>query len=416
MSARVRDTNGWFEVKGNPLSKVGVFAYSGRQIGAPDPNKVYQVYRPPEELGSAETIESFKLLPWVDDHHMLGSEEDGCLPAEQKGVQGVIGQDVYFSDGVLYGNIKLFSEAMATKLDNGKVELSCGYRCSYDFTPGTAPDGKKYDVIQRQMRGNHLALVDEGRMGPDVAVLDHLTFTVDAKEFQPMALRPKTPKITALSGAGAAALLTGLRDLLATADAADPEAPAADADPDAPAADAVPGAPPAAAAAPAASPLDAFLDKLRTLVAEAMQADAAPAAAPAAAAPADDAADALDPKTRAAVDAAVAKALAGVAKPAPAMDAKTFLGELSARNTLAEDLSHHVGAFDHAALTLDEVAKYGVDKLELKDVPVGHELTAVRAALAAKGRPGVAFTAQDAKAPAASFVSRHLNGEAPAAS
>jgi len=49
-SAREVDTNGWFEVKNNPLSKVGVFPYRGIQLpNAPDPNAIYQVYRPAEE-------------------------------------------------------------------------------------------------------------------------------------------------------------------------------------------------------------------------------------------------------------------------------------------------------------------------------------------------------------------------------
>src|SRR5690606_32457155 len=33
----------------------------------------------------------------------------------------------------------------------------------------------------RNIRGNHLALVDEGRAGPDVAVLDRLKFTLDSR-------------------------------------------------------------------------------------------------------------------------------------------------------------------------------------------------------------------------------------------
>src|SRR5512146_542332 len=64
-SARILDQNGFFEVKRNPISKVGVFPYSGRSIGAENPDQIYRVYRPAEELGSAECIESFKLLPFV---------------------------------------------------------------------------------------------------------------------------------------------------------------------------------------------------------------------------------------------------------------------------------------------------------------------------------------------------------------
>lgn len=192
---REYDTNGWFEVKDNPLSLVGVFPYLGRSIDPEaNPDKLFNVYRPAEELASPECVESFKLLPWVDDHTMLGSEDEGLTPAERKGVQGVIGQDVYFDaddgDGVLKGNIKVFSDAMASLIANGKKELSCGYRCRYEYAPGSFK-GQAYDYVQRDIRGNHLALVDNGRMGPDVAVLDHFSFTIDSKEFTPMATQTK---------------------------------------------------------------------------------------------------------------------------------------------------------------------------------------------------------------------------------
>ena len=180
-TSREYDINGWAEIKGNPISKVGVFPYSGGQI-SPDlePDKIYQVYRPEEELADPETIESFKLIPWTDEHAMLGSEDDGLTGAERKGVHGVIGEDVYYEDGYLKGNLKIFSNKLAELIDSGKKELSIGYRCLYDIVSGVY-NGVRYDAIQRQIRGNHVALVEEGRSGHDVAVLDHFKFTFDTK-------------------------------------------------------------------------------------------------------------------------------------------------------------------------------------------------------------------------------------------
>ena len=102
---RKYDVNGWPEIKDNPISKVGVFPYLGSSIGAPDPNKIYMVYRSEQALSSPEAIESFKLVPWVDDHTMLGALEEGFTPAERKGIHGVTGEDVYFSEGTLYANL-----------------------------------------------------------------------------------------------------------------------------------------------------------------------------------------------------------------------------------------------------------------------------------------------------------------------
>jgi hypothetical protein len=188
-SKRDYDLNGWPEIKDNPISKVGVFPYYGRDI-SPDliPDQIYNVYRPEEELSNPETIDSFKLLPWTDEHAMLGSEDEGLLPAEKKGIHGVIGEDVYYDNGYLKGNVKIFSDKLANLIDKGKKELSIGYRCLYDMVSGVF-QGQKYDAIQRNIRGNHLALVDEGRSGSDVAVLDHFKYVFDAKEIKMPAVK-----------------------------------------------------------------------------------------------------------------------------------------------------------------------------------------------------------------------------------
>ncbi|MDE1905350.1 MAG: DUF2213 domain-containing protein [Rhodospirillales bacterium] len=170
---REYDANGWFSIPDNPISKVGVFPYLGSSLDMPnvEPGRLYGVLRPAEELSRPETLESFKLLPWIDEHAMLGPEEAGMQPAERKGVQGIIGEQVYFDGTYVRGNIKCLSEAMTGLIVNGKRELSCGYRCRYEHAPGVW-EGIPYEFVQREIRGNHLALVDAGRMGPDVAVQD----------------------------------------------------------------------------------------------------------------------------------------------------------------------------------------------------------------------------------------------------
>ncbi len=171
-SAREIDTNGWIEIKKNPISKCGVFPYLGGSIPIKglEAGKFYNVYRPAEELNSPETIESFKLLPWIDDHAMIGPNED--TPAEVKGIHGVTGEDVFFEEPFLYANLKLFSEKLGKKIENEKRELSLGYKADWALEDGIY-NGVPYQVVQRNIRGNHLALVNEGRSGHQVAVLDH---------------------------------------------------------------------------------------------------------------------------------------------------------------------------------------------------------------------------------------------------
>lgn len=187
LDRREYDQNNWFEVLDNPLSKVGVYQYSEASIRkGGDRSKMVGVYRPAEELGSQECIDSFKLMPWTDDHpsDLLGDKSQGFVAAEEKGVHGVIGEKVYFQDGTLYGNLKVFSEQLASKIAGGKKQLSCGYHCDFLEDSGTY-DGVPYQYVQKNMRGNHVASVQSGRMGSDVRVLDSVesfTFAFDLKE------------------------------------------------------------------------------------------------------------------------------------------------------------------------------------------------------------------------------------------
>lgn len=187
------DHNDYWYIKDNPLSKVGVFPYLGKTISDElEPDKIYQVLRPEEELSNDETLNSFKLVPIVDDHTMLGTKP-GMQPAEEKGVHGVIGDDVYYKDGIIYGDLKIFSETLKEEIENGKKELSMGYFCDYELKEGEF-DGVPYQAIQRNLKINHVALVDEGRMGADVRVLDHkLTFdSIKEIKMAKLATKPAT--------------------------------------------------------------------------------------------------------------------------------------------------------------------------------------------------------------------------------
>ena len=352
-SARAYDINGWFEVADNPISREGIFPYSGAQVGHPDRGRIFQVYRPGEELSAPDALASFRLMPIIDDHTMLG---EGHTPAEDVGVAGVIGENVKFDRGVMTANLKIFSKALAQKIKNGKTELSCGYRCVYDFTPGVW-NGQPYDVIQRQIRANHLALVDEGRMGPEVSILDQMTFTVDAKETTPVdeelkkAMEAMAAKIAELEAKidGAAAKAGDEEeepsDTPPVSDEDEPTPPAADEEEE-PAADEEP----------------------KTEEAKAM--------------------DSLTKTVK-----ALAKKVDALAS-RPAMDEKTVMEVTAKKAALVDRLKPHVGVFDHSAMTLDDVAKYGVQKLGIK-TPVGSEAIALDAYLQARPVAIVHTTAAD---------------------
>ena len=172
---KIIDHNNFWYIEKNPISKTGVFPYLGREIGFPglEPNKIYYVFRSEQELMSPEAIKSFELLPITKGHRMLGPAEQGLTPAEKIPQQGVVGEKVFAEGDTLYANIKVTSEQAKDDINNGLKELSLGYFCRWVKETGEYK-GRHYDFAQKNIRGNHLAIVPLGRMGHDVRVMDAL--------------------------------------------------------------------------------------------------------------------------------------------------------------------------------------------------------------------------------------------------
>lgn len=373
MTNRVSDINGFWEIRGNPLSKVGVFPYEGHLIPGAEPGKIYNVYRPAEELSDPECIESFKLLPWIDGHVFLG-DSSVATPPEEKGVEGVIGEDVYFDAPYLRGNIKVFSSALKDRIERREKELSCGYRCTYEKRPGVF-NGQAYDYIQRRIRGNHLALVGKGRMGADVAVLDsavaldHFSITLD-EGFSKMEEEKKVADMTPEERTARIA------ELKAELTALEAEPGSTDAE----------------------------------VVVEAAKVEPTEVATQAATAAAEAVAQTVEPAVAQAVQAAVA----GEIDPA-AMDAaiqkriQTHEADKQLAGKLYEGVSQIVGAFDHALMSARQVAEYGARKLNL-NVAAGGEIAAIQGYLAAYRKPQTVITGDSAPAGRISALNEFRTG------
>ena len=203
MSKRVVDINGWITIKDNPILKAGIFPYLGSEIGQGEPSRVYNVLRSEEELSKPETIKSFELVPLINEHFVLG--ELGT-DTDDKPIDGIVGESIYFEAPYLKSNIKVFGKHIKKLIEVGKIELSAGYSCKY-IPVENNPD---YDFIQTDIRANHLALVEAGRNGSDVAVQDALKFTLDSKELL-MNLEDILAQISALSDEDKAKLLATLK-------------------------------------------------------------------------------------------------------------------------------------------------------------------------------------------------------------
>lgn len=180
--AKEVDTNSFWYIKHNPISKVGVFPYYGRNISDEcEPDKIYNVYRPAETLKQSVPTWDNPPKPFIEDHEMLG---EGFTAIDDRPVQGIIYNPVFDEQaGVLYADLAIYSEEMKNKIADGKKEISLGYFCKYKKEPGVYK-GMVYDFVQTDMVGNHGALVDAGRCGSDVKVFDSKC-TMDSIDINP---------------------------------------------------------------------------------------------------------------------------------------------------------------------------------------------------------------------------------------
>ena len=395
-TARKADLNGYTTIEKNPISRSGVFQYLGRSIGAPEPDRIYNVYRPAEEF-TPETLASFKLIPIVDDHTMLGPQATGLTPAEEKGVHGTTGEEVVFEDGILYAPLKIFSETLSRMIASGKTALSLGYRCVYEKASGIF-DGQMYDYIQRNLRGNHLALVDAARC--DVAVLDnHMAFdhfdlalansketTMADEEMKELKDRLKKAEDWIDSRMAKDSQEEELKKKAAEDEAAKEAEDKAAKD----------------AEEKEKAEKEAADKKARDAMTEEEKKKADEKKAEDEEKEKQESMDAAELKRVSSELKSVTTALDSFKKTAH----KTLLGEISRRDELASKLSQVIGTFDHADKTLDEVKKYGIEKLGL-DCPAGHEETALNVYFAAKKASPLGF-ALDSKAKRSGEIDAYL--------
>ena len=134
------------------ITSVGIFEYT-----EPD-GSIRRELRLPEEVFNQESLDSLKGKPIIITHDAGLIDKDN-VAKEQIGTILTAG----YRDG---DNVR--AEIVIHDTDrmkkSGFKELSCGYNLDLDETPGEYK-GQPYDAIQRNIRYNHLALVENARAG-----------------------------------------------------------------------------------------------------------------------------------------------------------------------------------------------------------------------------------------------------------
>jgi len=377
------DQNGYLTVKDNPITRAGVFQYKGSQLPDADPERIYNVYRPLEELENPEALESMRGLPIINDHEMLGDKYERS--PEERGVHGSILESIKIVGDDVLANLRIWSRTLKNLIESGKTGLSLGYKCKFEKSVGIF-NGMQYDYIQRNIRGNHLALVNQGRSGTAVLdkydVFDHFDIAIDIKDFN-MADEEKKVEATTENKSGESEMTIAqaiemLKKIV-----------------------------------PQVEELTAAMTSKKEEEKSEMALDGDTEKKDGDQKAEDEE---KDKEKKEAMDAAIERAVnSRVSAMASKFNLKSIMADASRRDSLAKELVPHVGSFDHSAMDADDVASYGVKKLGL-EAPKGQEHSVLRGYLAGvKKSTGAYGIAMDSTTTTSSIsptgkLAKRLNG------
>lgn len=160
-----REPEGYLICKDVPVARIGKQKYLGDEIGLSgrDAEKEFDVFRPEEEVFADATIASFEGMPITDDHPEDPVNVDNIHLYQKGHVQNVHRGSGKESD-MLIADLVITDPNTIQKVLDGKREISCGYDYNMDDSDG--------QFTQRQIRGNHVAIVDRGRAGHRVCIKD----------------------------------------------------------------------------------------------------------------------------------------------------------------------------------------------------------------------------------------------------
>lgn len=187
---KVVDENGFITYFDIPISSEGVYDYAGFQIADNlPPKEVFKVYRPASEVCKKSFVDSLQEMPLVDDHTMIG---EGFTPVDKKNAAGVM-FNVRSKGDHLLCDIKIWGEKMKQKIRMGKRELSLGYIGYFRKQEGRFK-GKPYQFVMFGLSCNHVALVDDARMGHACRLVDNARGICDSLKLELPEMNPDEKK------------------------------------------------------------------------------------------------------------------------------------------------------------------------------------------------------------------------------
>ena len=160
-----RTPEGFLVCHSVPICRTGMQEYLPQELGVADGGGGFlKVYREEDEVFKPSAVASFEGKPVTDDHPPVGVDASNYASYTKGTVQNVRRGNGTDRDKLIC-DLVVYDAALIAKIDAGKREISCGYECKYmERDDGT--------YCQKDIIGNHVAVVEEGRAGHGVAIRD----------------------------------------------------------------------------------------------------------------------------------------------------------------------------------------------------------------------------------------------------
>ena len=180
---------GYLLCLGVPVARTGQMLYAEGELLGEDgatilggPDKLIRVERGADELMRAETIASFEGKPVTLAHPSGEFVGPGNFAKHARGTMVNVRAGTGLETDLLLADLLITdAEAIKAVQEDGIEEVSLGYEADYQQQePGRA--------AQRNIVGNHLALVERGRCGPRCAIGDE-SMTKKKTSFKDLLMR-----------------------------------------------------------------------------------------------------------------------------------------------------------------------------------------------------------------------------------
>ena len=166
--ANTRLTSDGYLVGNVACAKIGVQTYHGSEIGKGD--GLVNVYRDESEVFALDSLASFVGKPVTANHPPVEVKASNW----KQFAVGSIGEGVLRDGEHIKVPVTLMDADTIKAVQNGKREISMGYTAELEWVDGVTADGTAYQAKQKNIRINHLAIVDKGRAGSTCRIGDAL--------------------------------------------------------------------------------------------------------------------------------------------------------------------------------------------------------------------------------------------------